>query len=82
MTRSRIIARSNSAKHAQHLEHGPAGRRRRVEPLLVQEEIDALSVEFSEEVQKVDQRPAQAVDRPGHDHIDDRGGHSSCPSLA
>ena len=57
-------------KHAQHLEHGPAGRRRRVEPLLMQEQVDALGVEFAEEVQQVDQRAAQAIDRPGRDHVD------------
>jgi hypothetical protein len=75
MTRSRIIARSNSAKHAQHLEHGPAGRRRRVEALLVQEQVDALGVEFTEEVQQVDQGAAQAIDRPCRDHVDVAAGN-------
>jgi hypothetical protein len=57
-------------EHAQHLEHGPSGRRRGVEALLMQEQVDALGVEFAEEVQKVDQRPTQAIDRRGRDHVD------------
>ena len=27
-------------------------------------------MEFAEEVQQVDQRPAEAIDRPGRDHVD------------
>ena len=49
-------------EHAQHLEHRPAGRRRCIEPLLVQEQVDALGVELAQEVQQVDQRAAQAID--------------------
>ena len=31
--------------------------------LLVQEWVDALGVQFAEEVEQVDQRPTQAIDR-------------------
>jgi hypothetical protein len=55
---------------AKHLKHRPPGRRRRIETLLVQEQIDALGMELAEEVQQVDQRAAQAIDRPGRDHVD------------
>jgi hypothetical protein len=36
----------------------------------MQEQVDALGMEFTEEVQEVDQRPAQAIDRPCGDHVD------------
>jgi hypothetical protein len=36
----------------------------------MQEQVDALGVQFAEEVQQVDQRPSQAIDRPGRDHVD------------
>jgi hypothetical protein len=62
-------------KHTQHLEHRSAGRRRRVEALLVQEQVDALGVEFAEEVQQVDQGPTKAVNRPGRDHVDGAAGN-------
>jgi hypothetical protein len=62
-------------EHTQHLEHRPAGRRRCIEALLVQEQVDALGVEFAQEVQQVDQRPAEAIDRPGRDHVDVAPGH-------
>src|SRR5262249_17793039 len=41
------------SEHAKHLEHGAAGRSRRVEPLLVQVEVNVLAVEFPEEANKV-----------------------------
>jgi hypothetical protein len=34
------------------------------------ERVDALGVQFAEEVEQVDQRAAQAVDRPCCDHVD------------
>jgi hypothetical protein len=57
-------------EYSQHLEHRPPRRRRRIEALLVQEQVDALGVEFAQEVEQVNQRPAQAIDRPGRDHVD------------
>ena len=36
----------------------------------MQEEIDALGVEFAEEVQQVDQRAAEAIDGPCRHHVD------------
>jgi Bacteriophage Sf6, terminase small subunit-like len=36
-------------EHAHHLEHGPAGRRRGVQALLVKEEVDAQRVQLTEE---------------------------------
>ena len=36
----------------------------------MQEQVDALGVEFAEEVQQIDQGAAQAIDRPGRDHVD------------
>jgi hypothetical protein len=36
----------------------------------MQEQVDALGVQFAQEVQQIDQRPAQAIDRPGRDHVD------------
>jgi hypothetical protein len=46
--------------------HRPTGRRGDVQPLLVQEQVDALGVEFAQEVQKVDQGPAAPT--PGGEH--------------
>jgi hypothetical protein len=37
-------------EHAKHLEHGPPGWRRCVEPLLMQEEIDPKRVQLGKEV--------------------------------
>jgi hypothetical protein len=45
------------SKYPQHLKHGPAGWCRRIEALLMQEQVDALGVQFAEEVEQVDQRP-------------------------
>jgi hypothetical protein len=42
----------------------------------MQEQVDALGVEFAEEVQQVDQRPTQAIDRPCSDHVDVAAGRS------
>jgi hypothetical protein len=58
MTRSRIMARSNSANNAQHLEHGHAGGRAGVEALLVQEQVDAERVQLGGEADQVPQAAA------------------------
>jgi hypothetical protein len=44
----------------------------------MQEQVDALGVEFAQEVQQVDQRPAQAIDRPGCDYVDRHRERSEC----
>ena len=49
MTRSRIIARSNSAKTPIIWNMALPDGRRGIEPLLMQVQIDALSVKLSEE---------------------------------
>src|SRR5262249_23004713 len=58
------------AEHAHHLEHGLAGRRRRVQCLLMEVEINALGPQLVEEGDKVSQRTAKTVDRPGGDQIE------------
>jgi hypothetical protein len=68
MTRSRISA-FKLGKHAKHLKHRAAGRRGRVETLLVQVEIDALGVKILEHRQQVCKRSTQAVNRPCGHHI-------------
>ena len=40
-------------KHAEHLEHRLASSRRRVEPLLVQEQIDALVMQFLQDAEQI-----------------------------
>ena len=57
-------------EHAHHLEHGLAGRRRGVEALLVQKKVDAERVQLAQEPHKVLKAAAQAIDTPGHDHIE------------
>jgi len=54
---------------AEHLEHGLAGDGRRVEPLLAQEQINALIVQALQDAEQVGQRTAQAIHRPGGNHI-------------
>ena len=52
-----------------HLKHRLASRRRRVDPLLMQIQIDALGMQFAEKRDKVLQRPTEPVDRPGSNNI-------------
>ena len=47
MTRSRIMAPLELGEDTQHLEHHPAARRGRIEPLLVQEQVDPVSVKVA-----------------------------------
>jgi hypothetical protein len=56
-------------EYAHHLKHGLAGRRRCVDPLLVQVQIDALTVQLAQERDQILQRPAEAIDRPGRNKI-------------
>src|SRR6266487_547505 len=57
-------------KDAEHLKHGLAGRRGRVETLLMQKQIDAERVKFGQERHKVFQAAAQAIDVPGHHNVE------------
>jgi hypothetical protein len=57
-------------KHAQHLKHGFAASRRRVDALLVQKQIDANTVNVIQEADQVLQAPAKAIDGPHHDHVE------------
>jgi hypothetical protein len=54
---------------AHHLEHGLARRRRGVDALLMQEQVDAQAVQLGEEAAEVLQRAAEAIDGPCHDDI-------------
>jgi len=56
-------------KHTHHLKHRFAGRRCRVDPLLMQIQVDVFSEKFLQDADKVDQRSAQPIDAPGCDHI-------------
>jgi hypothetical protein len=55
---------------AHHAEHGRAGRRRGVQRLLVEEEVDAGGVQLLQGVDEVGQRAAEAVDRPGGQQVE------------
>src|SRR5262245_56315473 len=57
-------------ENAHHLEHRLPGRRRGVDTLLMQEEVDALGVKFLQEAEEVHERPAEPIDRPGRNHVD------------
>jgi hypothetical protein len=57
-------------ERAHHLEHGLASRRRGVEALLVQKEVDAECVQLGQERDQVLQAAAQAIDGPCHDHVE------------
>ena len=48
----------------EHLEHGTTGRGRRVDPLLVQIEIDTFGVQLAEKPNQILKRPAEPVDGP------------------
>jgi pimeloyl-ACP methyl ester carboxylesterase len=55
------------AEHAQHLEHGAPRGRRRVEPLLMQEQIDALRMQVRKESQEVrSDLPSRSTDHRQH----------------
>ena len=48
-------------EHAAHLEHGFAGGRGGVDPLLMQVEVNTLRVDFAKEGDKVLLRPTEAI---------------------
>ena len=53
-----------------HLEHGPAGRRRSIEALLVQIEVHVQGMEVFQEAREVMQRTAQSIHRPRCHHVE------------
>ena len=55
---------------AQHAEHRAPRRRRGVEALLVEVQVDALGVQLAEEADEVLEAAAQPVDRPCRDEVD------------
>jgi hypothetical protein len=57
-------------KYAHHLKHCLAGRRRGVEPLLMQVEVNPQRVNFGQEADQVLQAASEPVDRPRHDHAE------------
>jgi hypothetical protein len=51
-------------KHAEHLKHGLIGWRAGVDTLLMEVEVDALGVEFTEEPAKsCNERPSRSTDQ-------------------
>src|SRR5262249_52433783 len=63
-------------EHAQHLEEGLAGRRRGIDPLLMEIQAQALGMDLAEGGDEVPQGAAQAIDRPGGDDIEFAPGKS------
>src|SRR5262249_18602379 len=55
---------------AQHLKHGLASRRGRIETLLMQKQVNAEGVKLGQERHKVFQATAQAIDVPGHHYVE------------
>src|SRR5262249_14195220 len=56
-------------KSTADLKHELACRGGGVDRLLIEVQIDAAGLQGLDGAQQIDQRAAQAVDRPGHDHI-------------
>ena len=57
-------------KDTHHLKHGLAGGCRRVEALLVQEQVNAERVQFRQEADQVLQASAQPINAPSHYHVE------------
>src|SRR6266481_5131809 len=57
-------------KHAEHLKHGLASRRGRVETLLMQKQVYDERVKLGQERHQVFQAAAQAIDVPGHHYLE------------
>src|SRR5260370_39234503 len=57
-------------KHAEHLKHGLASWRGRVETLLMQKQVDAERVKFGQERHKIFQAAAQTIDDPSHHNVE------------
>jgi hypothetical protein len=52
------------------LKHGLAARRGGIEPLLMQEQVDAERVQLAEEADQVLEAAAETINRPGHNDIE------------
>jgi hypothetical protein len=57
-------------EHAHHLKHRFAGRRRRIEPLLMEHEVNSERVQLEQEADEILQGAAKPIDRPCHHHIE------------
>ena len=57
-------------EHTEHLEHGTAGGGGRVEPLLMQKQVDALVMETLQDTQQIREGTAEPIDGPCGDHIE------------
>jgi hypothetical protein len=57
-------------EHAKHLEHRLAAGRGRVEPLLMQEEVDPERVQLGKKADQVLQATAKPVHRPRHHEVE------------
>ena len=57
-------------EHPAHLKHGATAGRGRVEPLLMQVEVNILGTQILEEANQVLERPAQAIDGPCGDDVE------------
>lgn len=68
-------------EHPQHLEHHPARRRGRVQPLLVQIEVHVLGVSVVQEGDEIGQRSTEAVHAPRHDLFEVAAGHALQQSV-
>src|SRR5262249_36040730 len=66
---------------AQHLEHGLACGRGRVQSLLMQIELDPERMQFREEADEVLQAPPQSINAPGHDDIELAAGSIAVQSV-
>jgi hypothetical protein len=76
ITLSRICSLELS-EHAEHLKHGATGRGRRIEPLLMQEQINALGMKVRQEAQQVRKGSTEPIHGPRGHHVDltSRNGH-------
>src|SRR5262249_15405792 len=68
--RSSILARPQSAKTPHHFNHRLAGWCRRVEALLVQEQVNTERVQFGQQADQVLQASAQPINAPSHYHVE------------
>jgi len=58
------------AEYAEHLKHGLVARRRGVQSLLVQKQVDAKRVQLGQEAHEVLQAAAEPIHRPRHHHVE------------
>src|SRR5215472_13219087 len=57
-------------EHAKHLKHGLPARRRGVQALLMQEQINVQGMQLGQEGNKILQAAAEPIDAPSHDHVE------------